>query len=122
MLKKDMQNLIQAMEDQLLDYENTQRVDRDLIKSAADKERKHTKLRRHVDKALCAIEAIKTTSCRDEVEPCIRQSIYEDARNNDKPSPDFPPLSELYVSLNHLEEILSRPVEEPKQDSRFSQY
>jgi len=120
MLKSEMQSLISAMEDQLLDYENSQRVDRDLIKSAADKERKHSRLRRHVDKALCAIGGIMAVNCRDIQEwhqPGYPSLQY--AKEDNSEPPTCPPITELYSSLRHIEEILNRPVEEPKKDTRF---
>ena len=120
MLKSEMEAIIETMSKKIDSLEVSAEVDRDMIKSAADEARKHTKLRRHVDKALCAIGGIMAVNCRDIAE--WHQHGYPSlqyAKEDNSEPPTCPPITELYSSLRHIEEILNRPVEEAKKDTRF---
>ena len=120
MLKKAPEETIEIMRKKIDSLETSAEVDRDMIKRAADKERKHIKLRRHVDKALCAIGGIMAVNCRD-IEEWHRHGnpslMYASEAKEELPT--CPPITELYSSLRHIEDILSRPVEEAKKDTRF---
>lgn len=123
MLKKDMQELIAALEDQLLDYENNARVDKELIKSAADKERKHTKLKRHVDKAKSSIDALIKVNCYNEDQWSFEgRHSFEHLVREGKEVPEAPESTDLYRALVLIKEILNRPIEETANDSPFDRY
>jgi len=122
MLKSEMEEKILSLELKLEEEEKTQAFTSARLAVMLERVDEYDRLIVIKDKALCAIKAIRVTSCRDEIPPRIRQHLYEEARCNDKPEPNLPPLGELYVTLEHIESILRKPVEEHKPDSRFSQY
>jgi len=117
MLKKELEEQLDAANTLIASMRTSAEVDRDLLKRAADKERKHIKLRRHVDKALCAIGGIMAVNCRD-IEEWHKHgnASLRYASDLGEDDPVCPPITELYSSLRHIEEILNRPVEEPKED------
>lgn len=120
MLKKQLEKQLAAANIIISNMKSSAEVDRALIKSAADRERKHTKLRRHVDKALSSIGGIMAVNCR-EIEEWHKHGnaslMY--AHDANEESPVCPPITELYASLTHISEILNRPVEGAKKDTRF---
>lgn len=120
MLKKDLRETIQALEDQLLNYEATIHKQKQQLSELRDRKSEYNKLENHIDDAKTAIEAIMSINCRDNVEwnrhgyPSLQY-----AKDNNEDIPVCPPITELYSSLRHIEEILNRPVTEPKKDTRF---
>lgn len=117
MLKKQLEKQLAAANIIISNMKSSAEVDRDLIKRAADKEGRHTKLKRHVDKALCAIEAILSVNCPDEQNwEIVRHDVLTQCSFENKEPPPEPEFSMLYKSLCHIDCILKRTVEEQKED------
>ena len=112
MLKKAMQEIIDSQNEQINSFETRHRVDQELIKSAADKERKHTKLKVHVNDALSSINGIMAVNCSDIQEWHKHgNAALRYASDLGEDAPVCPQITELYSSLSHIEGILCRPVE-----------
>jgi len=120
MLKKELRETVQTMEDQLLDNEATIRDQRGIISELRDRQSEYNKLLKNVDRAKTSIAALVVVNCADQIE---WENNYSHIGPHELLSgdsiPDAPLRTELYTSLRHIEQILNRQITEEKKDSRF---
>jgi len=120
MLKKELQEQLDAANKLIQSFRSESEVNRDLIRDAAEKAKEHRRLTSHVNDARTAIEAIMQINCRDIAEwqrhgyPSVQY-----AKDHGEELPVCPPITELYSSLLHISGILDRRIIEEKKDTRF---
>lgn len=121
MLKKDLETQVASLKsrvnflaDEKKDLEGT------LTKMTGFME-ENNKLQKHREEALIAIRAVMQVNCTKEYEwRSISYQIYEQHQREGKEPPTPPDLSKLWLALEHMEGILTKPLS--KSESPFHSY
>jgi len=119
MLKKELQEQLDAAHDLIGALRTEANVSRDLIKSAAEKAGEHRRLVKHVDSTKTAIASIVMVNCADQIDWEEKHKYIDPNSDEGMMLPEPPESTELYRSLRHIEKILNRPITEQETDTRF---
>ncbi len=121
MLKKDLEDSLESHKE-LVTNLRSQRMDLErALEKSNEKTADYIKLQKHRGEALTAIRAIMEVNCKNEQDwQRIAYHVHEQHEREGKEPPTPPKLSNLYIALVHIEEILRKPLSEP--ELGFSSY